>query len=214
MLVQVAAPSEVKAILRQKYGGVVATNPSAYKDWLRAQRAKLDYRPRTGEEARALAREFWRMYEQVNRDYDPDDPCYVITREGAALSTTADHLGLHAPATGQVRILEIILSGEATASAVNRIRLIETGNGTGETSITPEPLNNLSAAAGGTYGHSSTTATTGLALLAVAINAFGGLFDWKPSPGGEIAFANGFDLGWRSASGTSTCTSTIYFEEL
>jgi hypothetical protein len=206
--------TDVQVVTRARYPGRVAADPSAYKDWLRAQRAARGYQPRCHEEARALAHEFWRLYEQVNRDYDPDDPCYALVREGAALSTSADHLGLHAPASGQARILEIILGGEATASAVNRVRLIETGNGTGETGVTPEPLNNLSPAAAGTYGHSSTTATNGLALLAVAINAFGGLFDWKPSPGAEVTFSSGFDLGWRSVSGTSTFTSTIYFEEL
>lgn len=206
--------SEIGFIQRQKFGGVIAANPAAYKDWLRAQRARADIKPRTYAEALEQARAFWTMYDQVNRDYDPEDPVYSIFRSGAALSTTADHLGLHAPATGQVRVLEIIISGEATASAVNRIVFQESGNGTGETAITPEPFNTLSAAAAGTYGHSSTTALTGNPYLVVAINAFGGLFDWKPTPGGEIVFANGFDFSWRSASGTSTCSSTIIFEEL
>lgn len=197
----------------------MAFDPCAYKLALRtAYRERCMRAPaRSYQEAIDRARAFWPEYEQVNRDYDPDDPVYVITRPGVALSTTADHLHLKAPSAGQVRILEIIIGGEATASAVNRIAL-ERENATLATATaqTPEKVNTKSPAAAGTYGFGNTsailTATTYLQLW--ALNAFGGFDDWKPAPGAEPVLSDGEVAGIRSLSGTSTFSSTVTFEEL
>ena len=194
----------------------IIQDPQGYKTWLRWQREKVQARqiPRSYREAFDEAMAFWTHYEQVNRDFLPDDPVYSIFRSGAALSTTADHLGFGASSTGQVRMLEIIIGGEATASAVNRIVMQLSGNPTGQTAITPEKFNTHSPAAAGVYGHSSTTALSGNPKNVFAFNAFGGFVDYKYPPGGELYFKDGDELSWRSASGTSTCSSTGIFEEL
>lgn len=165
-------------------------------------------------EAIERSRKFWPTYEQVNRDYCEDDPVYSTVREGAALSTTANHLHFKAAASGQVRILEIMIGGEAAASAVNRVAFANY-NATlaGASSITPEKFNSRSPAAAGTYGHSNTSALLAGNAIAWPLNAFGGFIDWKAAPGEEFYIVNGEVCGIRSLSGTSTCTSTVVFEE-
>lgn len=218
MDVVIARQSILKALDAGKFHGLIASSPNAYKEWLRWEREKIQapdrFPARCYNEAVDVAKQFWAKYEQVNRDYLPDDPVYSIFRSGAALSTTADHLGFHAAATGQVRMLEIIIGGEATASAVNRIVMQLSGDATGQTAITPEKFNTHSPAAAGTYGHSSTTALSGNPKNVFSFNAFGGFVDYKYPPGGELYFKDGEDLSWRSVSGTSTCSSTGIFEEL
>jgi hypothetical protein len=164
---------------------------------------------------RDRARAFWPIYEQVNVDYCPDDPTFSTVREGAAFSTSANHLHFKAPASGQARILEIIVGGEATSSAVNRFAFAQY-NATlaGASAITPEKFNSRSPAAAGTYGHSNTSALLAANAFSWAINAFGGLIDWKAAPGEEFYFVNGEVVGIRSLSGTSTFTSTVVFEEM
>ncbi len=166
-------------------------------------------------EAMERAWAFWTKYEAFNRDYDPDDPVYSITNGGVALSTTADSLSAQAAAAGQVRILEIILGGEATASAVNRVALQGSGTTfTGNTAITPEKFNSRSGAAAGVYGKASTQALVGNAKLLFPFNAFGGYIDWKAAPGEEVYAVNSEILSLRSASGTSTVSATLVAEEL
>lgn len=191
--------------------------PCAMKDALRLNYVlKCRLKPdRCAEEAIERSMKFWPKYEQINRDYCPDDPVYSTVRAGAALSTTADHLHFKAAASGQTRLLEYILSGEATASAVNRVALAYM-NATlaGATAITPEKFNSRSPAAAGTYGHSNTSALLAGNLQVWATNAFGGFVDWKAAPGEEIYIVNGEVFSLRSLSGTSTFSSTAIFEEL
>lgn len=198
---------------------VTPFSPEAYKLALRtAYRERCLREPaRCFAEAIERSRNFWPEYEQVNRDYDPDDPTYVITRAGVALSTTADHLHLKAAASGCVRILEIILGGEATVSAVNRIALQRNAATlAGATAQTPEKFNLQSAAAAGTYGFGNTGAILAAAtyLKVWVLNAFGGFDDWKAVPGSEPILNNGEVAGLRSLSGTSIFSSDITFEEL
>lgn len=194
----------------------MAFDPCAYKDKLRKEYA-MRAPARSYAEAMDRAREFWPVYEQVNRDYLPDDPVYSITRPGAAMSLTADHLHLKAAAAGELRILEVILGGEGTASAVNRIAL-QRNNATlaGATAQTPEKFNLKSGAATGTYGSGNTSAilTASTYLYLWAINAFGGFADWKPPPGAEPILNDGAVAGIRSLAGTSVFSSTVIFEEL
>ena len=179
------------------------------------RRFKIDNPARCYQEAVDRALAFWPTYEQVNRDYCPDDPVYSIFRAGAALSTTADHLHLKAAATGQVRVLEYILGGEATASAVNRVAFAyKNATLATPTAITPEKFNTRSPAAAGTYGHSNTSALIAGNHLVWAINAFGGFIDWKAAPGAEIYIEDGEVVSMRSLSGTSVFSSTCIFEEL
>ena len=170
---------------------------------------------RSFEEAQDRAAKFWATYEQVNRDYCPDDPVYSITKPGTALSTTADALTWQAASAGQARILELIIGGEATSSAVNRVSVQRAGTSiTGNSAQTPEKFNSRSPAAAGTYGSTGTQSLVGNPMLSIAFNAFGGFIRWVAAPGEELYFVNSEVISFRSASGTSTCSSTGIFEEL
>jgi hypothetical protein len=182
-----------------------------HRNWLDEMRAPS----RCMEEALEKSRKTWTMYEQVNRDYCPDDPVYSNVRAGAALSTTADHIFFKAAAAGQGRILEIIIGGEATSSAVNRVGVAQM-NATlaNNANVTPEKFNSRSPAAAGTYGNANTSAIVAGNMLVLAFNAFGGFIRWVAAPGEELYYVNSEVISLRSLSGTSTCSSTGIFEEL
>lgn len=166
-------------------------------------------------EALERSLKLWTEYEKVNRDFCPDDPVYSIVNAGTALSTTADNLTFQAFSAGQGRILELIIGGEATASAVNRVSVQRAGTSiTSNTAITPEKFNSRSPAAAGTYGKAGTQALVGNPILSVAFNAFGGFIRWVAGPGEEIYYVNSEVISVRSASGTSVISSTGVFEEL
>src|SRR6266487_2737926 len=127
--------------------------------------------PRCYAEAMEDAQEFWQIYEKVNRDFCPDDPVYSIINAGATLSTSADLLSFQAASAGQGRVLEIIVGGEATASAVNRLSVQRSGTSfTANTAITPEKFNSRSPAAAGVYGKASTQALVANPMLSIALN--------------------------------------------
>lgn len=182
-----------------------------HRNWMDEMRAPS----RCYDEARERSSKAWTMYEQVNRDYCPDDPVYSNVKAGTALSTTADALFFKAASAGQGRILEIIIGGEATSSAVNRVGV----GGTAATlasnaNVTPEKFNSRSPAAAGTYGNANTGALTAGWMLVLAFNAFGGFLRWVAAPGEEMYFVNAEVISLRSISGTSTVSSTGIFEEL
>jgi hypothetical protein len=167
------------------------------------------------QEAADRARKVWMEYEQVNRDFCPEDPVYSIVNGGVALSTTADTLTCQAASAGQGRILEIIIGGEAAASAVNRPAVQRAGTSiTGNSALTPEKFNSRSPAAAGTYGKAGTQALAGNPMLILAFNAFGGFIRWVAAPGEELYFVNSEVISLRSLLGTSTVSATIIFEEL
>jgi hypothetical protein len=167
------------------------------------------------ETARQRSSNFWSLYETINRVLDPDDPVYSIINAGAALSTTGDALTFQAASAGQARILELIIGGEATSSAVNRISVQRAGTSiTANSAITPEKFNTRSPAAAGTYGKAGTQALSGNPMLSIAFNAFGGFIRWVAAPGEELYYLNSEVISIRSASGTSTVSSTGIFEEL
>lgn len=167
------------------------------------------------EEALERGRKTWAQYEQVNRDYCPDDPVYSIVNSGTALSTTGDNLTFQAASAGQGRILEFIIGGEATASAVNRVAVQRSGTSiTGNSALTPEKFNTRSPAAAGTYGKTGTQALAGNPMLTLAFNAFGGFIRWVAAPGEEMYYVNSEVISVRSLSGTSIVSSTGVFEEL
>lgn len=167
------------------------------------------------EEALDRGRKTWTMYEQVNRDYCPDDPVYSNVKAGTALSTTADLLFGKAAASGQFRVLEWIIGGEATSSAVNRVAIAQM-NATlaGSATVTSEKFNSRSPAAAGTYGNANTSALIAGNMLVLAFNAFGGFIRWVAAPGEEQYAVNGEVISLRSLSGTSTVSGTMIFEEL
>ena len=180
-------------------------------EWLREMRSPA----RCYEEAVERSTKLWTAYEQVNRDLCPDDPVYSIINAGTALSTTADALTFQAASAGQGRILEIIIGGEATSSAVNRVSVQRAGTSiTSNTAITPEKFNSRSPAAAGTYGKAGTQSLVGNPMISIAFNAFGGFVRWVAGPGEEMYYVNSEVISIRSASGTSTISSTGIFEEL
>lgn len=169
---------------------------------------------------RPLAEEFWAQYEEINREWLPEDPVYSLTRAGIALSTTTDLWTLTVGTAGQLRILESYISGEATASAVNRAGIaLASTNGTTPTAFTPEKFNSRSPAAVSTVATAWTTQPTRNTNSKVlhAFNAFGGSDRWVPQPGEEVyAVGTGSSeqYSMRSLSGTSTVSSHCMWEEL
>jgi hypothetical protein len=165
----------------------------------------------------AVERSFklWVQYEKINRELCPDDPVYSIINAGATLSTTADLLTFQAAAAGQGRVLELIIGGEATTSAVNRLSVQRAGTSiTANSAITPEKFNSRSPAAAGTYGKAGTQALVGNPMLTLAFNAFGGFIRWVAGPGEEMYYVNSEVISVRSASGVSVVSATGIFEEL
>lgn len=194
-----------------------AVCPDSIKRELRRQNHLREFLSpsRCYEEALERARKTWTAYEQVNRDFCPDDPVYSVVNAGTALSTTADALFWKSGASGQTRILEIIIGGEATTSAVNRVAVAQV-NATlaGNSNITPERFNSRSPVAAGTYGKANTSALLAGNMLVMAFNAFGGFIRWVAAPGEEMYSVNAEVISLRSLSGTSTVSSTGIFEEL
>jgi len=170
---------------------------------------------RCADEARERAWRFWPQYEQINRDFCPEDPVYSVNLASTALSTTADHIGVEAPTNGTTRLLEVIVGGEATAAAVNRFQIARSAApfGGGVVAIPCLKFNNKSPAGAGVYGRAGIQTLTNTVLL-FAFNAFGGFIRWVAPAGAEIYFHNTDIVSLRSVSGTSTITSNFIFEEL
>lgn len=183
--------------------------------WARENRWKMGWN-----EYRPLWKEFWSEYEEINRVWIPEDPVYSVTRAGSALSLTVDLWTLTVGTAGQLRILESYISGEAAASAVNRVGIaIATSNGVTPTAFTPEKFSTRSPAAVGTAATSWTTQPTRSTNSKIlhAFNAFGGSDRWVPQPGEEIyAVGTGTSEQYscRSLSGTSTVSAHCIWEEL
>lgn len=189
----------------------IIKNELRRQNWLKELRSPS----RCYNEAVDRSREFWMEYELVNRECCPDDPVFSIINAGTALSTTADNLTFQAASAGQGRILELIIGGEATSSAVNRVSVQRAGTSiTSNTAITPEKFNTRSPAAAGTYGKAGTQSLSGNPMLSMGFNAFGGFIRWVAGPGEEMYYVNSEVISMRSASGTSTVSSTGIFEEL
>lgn len=172
------------------------------------------------DEYRPLWREFWESYEEINRELLPDDPVYSLTRAGITLATTTDLWTLTVGTAGQLRVLESYVSGEATASAVNRLGVaLASTNGATPTAYTPEKFNSRSAAAVATVATAWTTQPvrpTNSKILQV-LNAFGGSDRWVPQPGEEMYLVGtgaSEQFSQRSLSGTSVVSAHAIWEEL
>ncbi len=135
------------------------------QNWMNEMRAPS----RCYDEATERSRKTWEQYELVNRDFCPDDPVYSNVKAGTALSTSADALFFKAASAGQARILELIIGGEATSSAVCRVGVAQV-NATlaSNANVTPEKFNSRSPAAAGTYGNANTSALLAGNMLVLA----------------------------------------------
>lgn len=188
-----------KQALREKYAASAAREKSA----------PFDVRV-------ARSRAFWEEYEDVNRRLLPEDPVYSGSRSGVTLATTTDLWTLTSPASGQLRILESFIGGEATASSVVRVAVQRSTTGTTPTNQTPEKFSTRSPAAASTFATTwvAQPSLTGVALLFHAFNAFGGGDRWVAQPGQEVYLVNGELLSARSASGTPIVSAHLVWEEL
>lgn len=191
-------PNEIKTALRAKYFQHELLSPAG-----------------SFAEAKDRSFKFWSEYEQINRNFCPEDPVYSISNPGTALSTTADNLTVSAASAGQGRILEVILGGESTVSTVNRVALQRSAQAlSGSVSITPEKFNSRSPASAGVYGKNNSGSLSGNPTLALSFNSFGGFLRWVAAPGEELYYVNSEVISLRSASGVGVISSTLIFEEL
>ena len=168
---------------------------------------------RSFEEAMGRAKKWWTEYDEVNERLCPEDPVFCFSRTGIALSTTADLMDIQAQNPAQVRILEIIIGGEATASAVNRVacQRVSAFNGT---TLTATAFRSRSGGARSNGAFGNTASLSGNPTLVLAFNALGGFVRWVALPGEEIIVQDAEIFGLRSLSGTSTVSATMIFEEV
>jgi hypothetical protein len=141
---------------------------------------------------------------------------YSANRTSSALSTTADTMTIIAPSTRALKIWEIRVYGQGTASAANELAVARsTGGTTGGGAITPTPLATLSAAAGATVNTTWTTQPTlGVVIRRIGINANGAYAPLIFLPGNEIDVPPSGQISIRSISGTSNVTVEVIFEEV
>src|SRR3972149_4090102 len=107
--------------------------------------------------------------------------------DGASSLANASYQALRTTAASTLRVVEVFIGGEATASTVNRmaLRRLSTNAGT-PTNQVPAALNSLSAAS---VSQGYVAATTGPTIastvhpLHFAFNAFGGVVRWGAAPG-------------------------------
>jgi hypothetical protein len=161
-------------------------------------------------------REFWGAYQAVNDERIPSDPVYTGARGNFTLSTSLDIFTYTSPASGQARVIEVYVGGEATTSAVNRVSFQRSTSGTTATNQTLELMSTRSPAAAGTSATtwSSQPTLSGAPWYQLGLNAFGGSDRWVSQPGAEFYLVNGEKCSWRSASGTSVVDFTYLLEEL
>lgn len=146
---------------------------------------------------------------------------YYIPLAAFTLSTTNSSLTIISGATRALKISEIYLSGQGTASAANDVGLYRVGNAgvTGAGAIAVAPLNPAAPAASFTNFTSYTTQPViGTKILDMPVNANGGVFYYRPPVGQEIEIPAGNvaagTVTLRSVSGTSSLAGYVLVEEI
>lgn len=188
-----------------------------YKATLRAAHARVH--ARSYDEALERGQRFYELYEQVNRDYLPDDPVYSVTRSGITPVAGSDYWTFLAVASRQWRLLEVIIGSEGTASAAARAAVgISSAGTTSGGAQTPEKFNTNSPASLFSTTNIVTTWTAQPTAptnwkLVWAWNALGGFVDWKAAPGEELYFLNE-QVSFRNLAGTAVLSVTAIWEEL
>lgn len=146
----------------------------------------------------------------------------VAHADGAATLADASYHAVRTTTASTLRVVEVFIGGEATASTVNRMsfRRLSTNSST-PTNVTPAPLNPLSAAS---VSQSNSAATTGPTiastghLLNLAFNAFAGIIRWMAMPGEEIWLTAGTAPNGEalldSISGVGVISTHIVHEEM
>jgi hypothetical protein len=145
----------------------------------------------------------------------------------AALLTTGQAVAVRASTTSVDRVIEVLMSGEGAASAINlmAIRRSTTPLSSGAMSgLTLGQLNPRSAAPGFGYGitYATTYPTVGTQRpFQASLNVFGGIIRWVAAPGEEIYFlgaatqiAADSELTLAAVTGTGTISSQLIVEEM
>ena len=141
---------------------------------------------------------------------------YSISRTSSALSTTNDTMTIIAPSTRALKIWEVRIFGQGTASAANEVAVARSSGGaTGASALTPTPLATLSPASGVTVWSAWTTQPTlGVVIRRIGVNANGAYSPLVFMPGSEIDVPPSGQISIRSISGTSNVTVDVIFEEV
>lgn len=146
----------------------------------------------------------------------------VAHADSASALADASYHAVRTTTASTIRIVEVFIGGEATASTVNRmsVRRLST-NASTPTDVAPAPLSPFSAAAI-TQGYSAATTGPTIAatghLLNLALNTFAGIIRWMAMPGSELWFTaqtapNGQGV-LDSISGTGVVSTHLIFEEI
>jgi hypothetical protein len=141
---------------------------------------------------------------------------YSVSRTSSALSLTADTLTIAAPATRALKIKEVLIAGQGTASAANEVAVARSSGGTTPGgAVTPTPLASLSPASGITASTTwSAQPTLGAVLRRLGVNANGGIARVVFPPGQEIDVPPSGQISIRSIAGTSNVSVEVIFEEV
>jgi hypothetical protein len=174
-------------------------------------------RPRCYAEAVAQAWEDWRRYEQLNRDYLPDDPVYSVANNKTPAATD-DLVTFLAVASRSYRVLEIIIGSEGTTSTACRAVWQTTTGGTTITGRVPEKFNanspaSMFSATTCAIGWATHPTVTGNPKMTWSWNSLGGFIDWKAAPGEEIYHTNE-QASLKNQAGTAALGYTAVIEEL
>jgi len=144
---------------------------------------------------------------------------YTVSRDNTALSTSSDFMTIIPATNHSLQIIEISVGGMGTASAANSLGVYRsTGGTTGGGAITPTPVGRISSAippASGTVVNTTWTGqpTLGGLLLALPVNANGGIYRWVARPGEEILCVAADEISLRAITGSSNVTVTVVFSD-
>ena len=146
----------------------------------------------------------------------------IAHADGAGPLASNSYQSMHSLSAAMLKIIELFIGGEATASTVNRmaLRRASTNSGT-PTNQVPAALNYNSQAA---VSQGSVAGTTGPIIAStqhlanLALNAFGGVVRWVAAPGEEIwaglAAAPNSETILDSISGIGVVSTDIKIEEI
>ena len=147
---------------------------------------------------------------------------FSVSLSNTPLNTSNDLMTIIPAAGHPIQIIEISIAGMGTASAANEIAVQRSSGGTtGGAAITPSPIGKFSVA--GTAPTSNTVVdttwsvqpslTANTKVLALGVNANGGIYRWVARPGEEIVVANADQLSIRPAVGSSNISIHVIFLE-
>ena len=141
---------------------------------------------------------------------------YTYNVSNTALSTTADLMTIIPPASRRIQLIEVSVAGMGTASAANELGVYRSTAGTtGGGALTAAKMSTDAPTAGSTVNTTwSTQPTLGVKVLALGVNANGGIYRWVARPGEEIESRGGVDqLSLRSVVGTSAVSVFVVVVE-